>query len=196
MVDFIDVYDDSLDHNVCKDMIERFELMCDLKNPGILHNHTDTYDGFRKDTQINALKHGSLDWLTSQIKDSLRLSWSIYQKKYWPDITYEKDVERIPFDRVFYPDIKIQKSEPGGGYCSWHCEQGKADATRFAVWMIYLNDVPEGGATEFWLQNKSVQPKMGTTVIWPAGYSHFHRSAPDLKSDKYIATGWFVYESK
>ena len=196
MVDFIEVYEDSLDPQLCADIIDEFNHMVDSSNPGVKYNNNDTYDGFRQDTQIHALKHDSWKPYTDAIKDSLALTWSQYNRKYWPDPVYERDMDPIPFSRVFHEDIKIQYSPPGGGYCSWHCEQGRGKVptlSRFAVWIIYLNDVPEGGATQFRSQDVEYQPTTGTTVIWPAAYTHFHRSSPDLKSDKYIATGWFCY---
>ena len=58
------------------------------------------------------------------------------------------------------------------------------------AWMVYLNDVPEGGETEFLYQKLKVKPKKGTVLIWPGGYTHLHRGNPPM-SDKYIATGWY-----
>ena len=63
--------------------------------------------------------------------------------------------------------------------------------------MIYLNDIPygNGGATDFFHQEISFQPKKGTVVLWPAAYTHVHRGS-FLTGDvsKYIATGWFSRE--
>ena len=59
--------------------------------------------------------------------------------------------------------------------------------------MIYLNDVEEGGETEFLYQSIRVAPKAGTLLIWPAGFTHTHRGNPPLSGDKYIATGWVQY---
>ena len=63
--------------------------------------------------------------------------------------------------------------------------------------MIYLNDIPHenGGATDFFHQEISFQPKKGTVGLWPAAYTHVHRGA-FLTGDKpkYIATGWFSRE--
>ena len=37
--------------------------------------------------------------------------------------------------------------------------------TRTMAWMVYLNDVEEGGETEFLYQQLKVKPKKGTVVI-------------------------------
>jgi hypothetical protein len=91
---------------------------------------------------------------------------------------------------------KVQRTPPGGGFSEWHYEQGSGIgecARRWGVWMLYLNDVEKGGKTDFPVQGLSVTPKAGTMVIWPAAYTHPHRSAPDLEEWKYIVTGWLQY---
>jgi len=93
---------------------------------------------------------------------------------------------------------KIQKTNSGGGYHIWHSENGSfLYRDRVLTWMIYLNDVPMecGGATDFFHQEISFQPKKGTVVLWPASYTHVHRGAFLTGSvSKYIATGWFSRE--
>jgi hypothetical protein len=93
---------------------------------------------------------------------------------------------------------KMQKTYAGGGFCQWHYEQGREPGTveRYGVWMLYLNDVANGGRTDFPAQNVSFAPECGTLVIWPAAYTHPHRGAPDLRQTKYIVTGWFEHLPK
>ena len=93
---------------------------------------------------------------------------------------------------------KVQKTNSGGGYHVWHSENGSfLYRDRVLTWMIYLNDIPleNGGATDFFHQEISFQPKKGTVVLWPATYTHVHRGS-FLTGDvsKYIATGWFSRE--
>ena len=93
---------------------------------------------------------------------------------------------------------KLQKTQSGGGYHVWHCEDGAfIYRDRVLTWMMYLNDIPveNGGATDFLHQKCSFQPTTGTMVMWPATYTHMHRGS-FLTGDipKYIATGWFLRE--
>lgn len=93
--------------------------------------------------------------------------------------------------------IKLQKTKKGGGFSTWHCERGDPENShRCLAWMIYLNDVDEGGETEFFYQHKRVKPKSGSLVIWPADFTHVHRGNPPLKATKYIATGWINYSEQ
>ena len=90
-------------------------------------------------------------------------------------------------------DSKFQRTKPGGGYHMWHCENSTYEmSNRTLVWMIYLNDVEEGGETEFLHQHVRLTPKRGTVVFWPAAFTHQHRGNPPLKGTKYILTGWYI----
>ena len=62
--------------------------------------------------------------------------------------------------------------------------------SRILTWTLYLNDVNEGGETEFLHQSLRIKPKQGTIVVWPAGFTHIHRGNPPLSGEKYIVTGW------
>jgi hypothetical protein len=90
--------------------------------------------------------------------------------------------------------LKMQRTLPMGGYHVWHYENGDRPEAynRELVWMIYLNDMPEGeGETEFLYQKKRIRPTQGTVVIWPAGMTHPHRGLTVYTQPKYILTGWY-----
>ena len=84
----------------------------------------------------------------------------------------------------------FQKTQPKQGYHSWHHEKCDQNTNkRTLVWMVYMNDVDEGGETEFLYQQKKIKPKTGRVVIFPASFTHQHRGNPPM-SNKYIITGW------
>ena len=64
---------------------------------------------------------------------------------------------------------------------------------RLFVIQVYLNDVEEGGETEFLVQSKRVAPKKGRVVIFPTTYTHYHSGNPPLSGDKYILNMWAQY---
>lgn len=94
--------------------------------------------------------------------------------------------------------MKMQRTDPGGGYHVWHAEQGnKEHAERVLVYMLYLNDLGEqdGGETEFLYQRLRFRPEANTMILWPAAYTHAHRGNTVLGDcSKYIVTGWFYYD--
>jgi len=91
-------------------------------------------------------------------------------------------------------DVLIQKTEPSEGYHVWHCErQHLGSMTRAVAWILYLNDVEEGGETEFLYYRKRISPEAGKLLIFPANYTHAHRGNPPLEKTKYIMTGWYRF---
>ncbi len=96
-------------------------------------------------------------------------------------------------------DINAQKYEAGkGGYPYWHSEvypqSGSTDPLhRIMLFMFYLNDVEEGGETDFYYQEMSIKPKAGRMVIAPAYFTHTHRGNIPKSNDKYILTSWILF---
>ena len=88
-------------------------------------------------------------------------------------------------------EVKLQKTPIKGGYSVWHAEHGPGDlAYRTVTWLLYLNDVEEGGETEFLYQGFKQKATKGTLVIFPASYTHTHRGNPPYSNAKYVITGW------
>lgn len=89
---------------------------------------------------------------------------------------------------------KVQKTDIGGGYHVWHSEHGNnAYCNRVLAYTLYLNDVEEGGETEFLYQSKRIPAKKGHICIFPASFTHIHRGNPPISNEKYIMTGWVQY---
>ena len=90
----------------------------------------------------------------------------------------------------------IQKTQPkGGGFHSFHAEDVTwMSKERHLAWSVYLNDVDEGGETEFLYQQLKIKPVAGRVAIWPGSFTHLHRGNPP-STDKYIATGWYSSSS-
>ena len=87
--------------------------------------------------------------------------------------------------------VLLQKTEPTQGYHMFHGENINWNvAGRTLAWMVYLNDVEEGGETEWLYQKRKIKPERGTVCIWPGSFTHLHRGNPPM-SEKYIATGWY-----
>jgi hypothetical protein len=64
---------------------------------------------------------------------------------------------------------------------------------RVITYIWYLNDVDDGGETEFWGEYK-IKPKKGKLVFFPATWCFPHRGKMPISNDKYIITGWFYKE--
>ena len=92
------------------------------------------------------------------------------------------------------PIFNLQRYAPGEGFKSWHCDWTISDEAtepqaRVLAWILYANDVPEGG-TEFHWQEHHEPAERGKLVLFPAGLSHIHRGRVSHEHSKTIATGW------
>lgn len=113
----------------------------------------------------------------------------------------EKYKNKYPFcDRYasweIVEPIQIQHYKPNGGFKKYHTERTNANtnrSSRHLVFMTYLNDVNNGGETEFYHQKIKVKPKKGLTLIWPVDWTHTHRGIPSPTEEKYIITGWYSF---
>ena len=194
MNNFIGIFDDAVSHEVCDEIISIYEESQKL-------NYTLTRQdiGYSHQKADNSLVFANKKYMTNSIFFSQQrqhietfvdLAWKCYHE-------YAKKYGILNSLRGhrFYDDIKIQKTEPSGGYHVWHCEHdGRTCGSRLLLVMLYLNDVEEGGETEFLYQSLRVKPKKGTIVICPSGFTHTHRGNPPLSGDKFMINGWIEFE--
>tara|TARA_A100001011_G_scaffold236718_1_gene244648 strand:+ start:795 stop:1379 length:585 start_codon:yes stop_codon:yes gene_type:complete len=90
--------------------------------------------------------------------------------------------------------VNLQHYAPNEGFFEWHCERSVYQShQRALVFMTYLNDVNDGGETEFHFQQLKVKAVKGKTIIWPTDFTHLHRGITSPTEHKYIATGWFHF---
>jgi len=185
---FIGVYDNYITEQECNKAIKLYEDQNKF-------NNTINRIGFEKasvlqkqDQQYFAMPDNINVWWESlkPMMVNFDLAWNHYIKNVGADEAYG-----VPFH---FTDLKIQKTLPTEGYHVWHIEHGKGyeNEPRAFVFSIYLNDVDEGGETEFLHFSKRVKPKTGRIVIWPAGFPYVHRGNSPLSGEKYILTSWMM----
>jgi len=165
----------------CEYAIKFFEKRNDKQVPGAMGGYGyHEIDHERKKCVEMYLKRDEYTFFEDVLQGCMRE----YREKY----PYTKHMATYDID----PAIKMQRYYPGEGYFAEHCENCMAeDIRRIFAWMIYLNDVTDGGHTVFPHQNRKFQPKMGDVLIWPAYFTHTHYGMTSKTQTKYIATGWF-----
>ena len=188
---FIGIYEGIYSADFCNRVIKHYE---DLKEAGF---------GHRRDASENIVPLSRDDETVFPASEPvLSISatkelCSEFNDVFW-GIGYAAYAEKFgilkTFDTHSIHCARIQKTVIGAGYHVWHCEHGSIETSRrLLAWTLYLNDVEEGGETEYLYQHLRVKPKQGTLVIWPAGFTHVHRGNPPLSNTKYIFTGWVEY---
>ena len=169
------------DTTMCDDIINYFENSNDKRN-GMINRGIDPTVKTSTDVIFDISPE-----LTGYF-DLLRLVTTDYISLY-PMVNYYS-----PWNVNEY--INIQRYNPTEAYYGWHTERvsgNNTNATRHMVLMTYLNDVTDGGETEFYHQNLKIKPEKGLTLIWPADWTYTHRGCPSVTQTKYIVTGWFNY---
>ena len=82
---------------------------------------------------------------------------------------------------------KIQMYPKNEGYFRWHADSvGLHNGNRVIAMVLYLNNVEQGGETEFFYQNIKVSPKQGHLVLFPTGWNYMHCGHVPESEDKYI----------
>ena len=191
---FIRIIDDVMTQESCAKLIEHFHL-CHVE--GLSYNRKDTEKTSNTKKQDTSVNFSEL--LIASLPDSSQVNINNVLKKYV--IEYIEEFEAGMFNSevgdvfpISQSCIKIQMTKPSEGYHIWHSENTNIESnSRFLAWILYLNDVEEGGETEFLHLSERVKPKAGRLVIFPAGFTHTHRGNPPLSDTKYIATGWMEY---
>lgn len=98
-------------------------------------------------------------------------------------------------------EVNVQRYARGrGGYHHFHSEvmplldDGGEALHRVLFFQVYLNDVDEGGETEFLHQRRVVRPRRGRLLIAPAGFTHTHKGHVPRSGDKLILTSWLLFQ--
>lgn len=189
--DFIGVFEGAFSKEYCDDVIKRMDKAFELGYGYSRQSANDAEKHAKDDMQLYPSDVVSAEAVfTMDYTDHFNnVFWGECYKQYADEYSVLKDM-----DYHYSFGNKLQKTEVGQGYHLWHCEHGSKDQSRrLLAYIVYLNDVEEGGETEFLYQHKRVKPKQGTVVIFPAGFTHTHRGNPPLSNTKYIMTGWIEY---
>jgi len=183
--DFVGVFKNAFTKEFCEDIIKYYESMVSAGHGQTrFQSHGDSKT-LRDDTQLFAGQVESIP-LRKVTREFNELFWGKFFPVYEQEYASLKDSGK----HANY-SFKVQKTKKGGGYHIWHFESMNREVSnRFLTWILYLNDVHEGGETEFLYQSMRVKPEQGTLVIWPASFTHTHRGNPPLSNEKYIVTGW------
>ena len=183
--DFVGIFKNAYTKEFCESVIEHYESMVASGHGKTRFESENASKTYKDDTQVF---DDQVDYvpLRKSTKEFNELFWGKFFPVYEQEYSSLKDSGR----HANY-SFKIQKTKIGGGYHVWHYESGSREYShRLLTWILYLNDVQEGGETEFLYQHTRVKPEQGTLVIWPAAFTHTHRGNPPLSNEKYVVTGW------
>ena len=178
----------NLENNkLCNEIIRLFENNKNLQKKGITGKGVNLK--IKKTTDItvhpNDLKKPKFEILKQYI-NQLHKCFLDYQNQ-WP---FLKSI----FKNIDIPPFNIQKYGPGDHFATIHSERTSLNCLhRLFAFMTYLNDVNDGGKTNFSHYGIKIKPETGKTLIWPAEWTHAHTGEVLKSGTKYIVTGWIHF---
>jgi len=183
---FIRSYDNVFPKDYCDAVVQYFE---DMDNAGFCQTKNDAKTK-RDDTQLFVSDADVIKLTASAtVSNYFFKNFPTVMQEYVDEYDYIKQLGEL---KIF--NMKIQRTKIGQGFHTWHCERASKETTnRLLAFTLYLNDVDEGGETEFLYYPIRVKPKVGTVSIFPAGFTHLHRGNPPLSNTKYILTSWVEF---
>jgi len=190
--DFVGIYDESVSIELCNEFVENFELakknrtIIDLSKENETQLPIQDRDIYRTDEVAYVTPLSSTIYPNPPVHAYfvfLRKCFTCYVKRY--NIMFNGP---LIFNEVF----KIHKVRKSEGFHAWHHEKGDpSQLDRLIAYMTYLEVPKKGGETEFLHQGLRIDPIVGRTLIWPAGFTHMHRGLMPLDGEKMYITGWF-----
>lgn len=189
---FIGVFDDYVSPMWCNNVIEYYEW-CAANNK--TYARTESTSSQKRDNSINLnpTSPSEIDFNYENITPVIGEFNSVFWDQVYQQYLEKYDVLRQYSGHTIFT-YKVQKTMPGEGYHVWHAEDMNAMVSkRVGVYIVYLNDVEEGGETEFLYLNKRIAPKKGRILVFPPNYPWAHRGNPPLSGAKYIMTGWLEF---
>ena len=172
----------SLNAHICtyknQDIINHFKSNTHKAIQGhINNNNKDIIDkSYKESLDLDFTDNDLCDAFNPHLKKAIKE----YEKKY-------KVVSELAAYSII-ENPRIQYYKKGWGFKAWHCERGW-NTNRILVWMVFLNDVEDGG-TEFMYQKIKIPAKKGLFLMWPSDFTHTHRGIVSKTKEKYILTGW------
>ena len=173
-------YDDVLQPDECKYLISLFESVEE-------HHERIEHHGKPNFTQYNFTKNKKVD--DEKIHNLLVKRTFEYRDKYYDFI----DSRVFPTEHAL-EQFRIKRYNTGGqDMFDTHVDVMTYDsARRFLSFFWYLNDVDEGGETEF--SSFKIKPKQGTLVVFPPLWMFPHKGNPPISGPKYLLSTYLHYK--
>ena len=190
---YIKIYDDVIDADSCNMLIGKFEAAEEDQYEEVRQVERDKAFAFTQINLVNnedwaSVQNGMLevfqDYIMAYINDCK------IAPKQWPQ-TYGYEAIRIKrylnnnYDR-FDPHVDVMNQET---------------SRRFLAFFIYLNDVDEGGETEFISINKpgtyiplKITPRRGRLLMFPPQWMYYHAGLKPVSNSKYLINSYCHYD--
>ncbi len=222
MDDFLEIYDNALSAQQCELIIARFnasnKVVRGKTGQGVDTTKKDSYDlTISQHAEWNDISNIMMGAVQTHLVEYMNKYRMLLVGAMAPQVVHPVSGQPVQltidnFDECGTPyvgelmrtmyragQLNLQKYlQSSGGYHHWHSEIYPQNASceslhRALLFQFYLNDVADGGETEFYYQQRKVDARQGRLIIAPAGFTHSHKGHVARSGDKYIATSWILF---
>jgi len=181
---FIYIVKNSLDENVCNEIIKLFEAS-DKTYKGV------TQGGLNENIKNSQDLHMDND--KNVFKDIDKILYDELNKHLYKymDIA-NQNCYTILASKYEDSGFQIKKYTKNIGFYKYHNDESidhSQDKYRVLTYIWYLNNIEIGGETEFG-GNFKITPEAGKLVIFPCSWTFPHCGLMPIDNDKYIVSGW------
>lgn len=179
---FIRTYDAALEGDFCERMIQSFEKLTHLQ----ARNGRDVMPQLPESawTELNISK------VDASLEAYFRKQAMHYLDKYNEEIALTLP---IPL-RSRFEDLRIKRyTVVDGDQFQPHFDAKDYSSNRYLVFLWYLNDVAQGGETEFCDLGLRVQARAGRLLVFPPYWMFQHAGLPPRSNDKYMISTYLLF---
>jgi len=183
--------DNSLDISLCDSLIKLFNDNedTDLVMESLVGTHTGNVNKtVRNNTYFN-IKNKNDEILEGILRDAFKVYTKFLSAQ-------NQSLDFINNNNMKIKDtgFMLNKYKKNTGFYTTHTDFNgdnfQTNGYRIVTYIWYLNDVLEGGETEF-IDGTKVKAERGKLLFFPSTWAYSHTGNKPLSSDKYIIVGWF-----
>ncbi len=185
---YVQVFDNALPATFCQQMLQSFNSLARFHKPN--------GRGVRAGHDASAWTELDISPLTDvSFRQIVLANMHKHLALYNAAIAQSAPVPTLPIpgtDKISELIVKRYRPDADEAF-QLHFDALGPVANRYMVFLWYLNDVAEGGETEFPALNVSVEPKAGRLVMFPPYWMYQHQGKAPRSGDKYIFSSYFLF---
>lgn len=180
---FVQVHDDALDAGLCARMVESFEALSRFHQP----NGRGQREGLDNSAWTELDLGGFSD---DGFRTMLLATMAAYLDRYNTACGLS-----IPVLHTTHTSELILKRYQPGGVENFqpHFDALGPVSNRYLVFLWYLNDVAEGGETEFVDLGLRIPPRAGRLLMFPPYWMFQHAGRAPMSGAKYILSTYYLF---
>lgn len=180
--DLIQIYDDTLEENVCDFLISMLEQLTE-KQEKITNDRKPNL------TQINLTQNREITEEVNQVQNYLIQKTFEYRNKYYEFVDERVFPQSHAFEQYLIKRYLPNENEAFDAHVD---VKDHETSRRFLSFFWYLNDVEVGGDTAF--TDLIIKPKKGRLIVFPPLWMFPHKELDPISNPKYILSTYLHYK--